>query len=402
MACVYLAMEAPPTARPVALKAIAPTLAHDPAYRDRLRREATAAAALTDSGICTIYAFEEIEGDLYIASEYLDGRTLRAEIETGSRPSANDVLRAARELAQALSVAHRQGIVHRDLKPENIMRTGPGRLKILDFGLALIEPPGRDPEPSATHHTLPGTLVGTPAYMPPEVLNGQRADSRADVWALGVLLHEFATGSHPFAAEHRFGAMARILEREPASLGRSRPDLPAQFVAIIERCLRKNPDDRFGSASEIVVALEQLVALPPATAPLARWWRMHQLVVIALYFVACLLAWQVKEWRPGVTTGIFVAICAAATIGGIFRGYLLFVERVNGSGLETERHRARPVTLAFDLSVAMALVVDGGLLAPARPVPAVITIGLGLGIALTRLVIEPGTTAATFPGIAPR
>jgi hypothetical protein len=238
--------------------------------------------------------------------------------------------------------------------------------------------------------------------MSPEVLNGQRADSRADVWALGVVLHEFATGSHPFAAEHRFGAMARILEREPTSLARSRPDLPARFVAIIERCLQKNPDDRFASASEVVVALEQLVALPPVVAPLARWWRTHQLAVIALYFVACLLAWQVKEWRPGITTGIFVATCAAATIGGIFRGYLLFVERVNGSGLDTERHRATPVTLAFDLSVALALMVDGGLLASDRPVPAVITIGLGIGIALTRLVIEPGTTAATFQGPSPR
>jgi hypothetical protein len=400
MGCVYLAVEQPPLKRRVALKVIAPDLAHEPSYRERLRREAEAAAALTDPGICTIYAFEEIDGDLYIASEFLDGGTLRADIEMRQRPAAGEVERTARDLARALASAHRHGIVHRDLKPENVMRTVDGRLKILDFGLALIEPPAGGFASFAAYHTRPGAFMGTPAYMAPEQLNGQRADSRTDVFALGVLVYEYACGTHPFAAEQPLGVMARIVGSEPTPVERWRQDLPPSFVAILNRCLRKEPADRFASASELVDALDR-AADSPAPAPLASWWRTHQLIVIALYLLACGLTWQVKEWQPGITTALFIATCIASTVGGMFRGHLLFLEKVNGRGLETERHRARPVTLVFDLAVALALVADGALLSSERPVPAALTLGLGVGVALTRLVVEPATTAATFAQSGP-
>ena len=138
MGRVYLASDAR-LGRNVALKAIAPRLIGDPAQRERLRREARAAAGLTHPGICTVYALEEYDGDLFIAAEYMDGRTLREEIAGGSRPLAADILRTARDIAAALASAHASGIVHRDLKPENVMRTSDGRVKILDFGLR----PGR-------------------------------------------------------------------------------------------------------------------------------------------------------------------------------------------------------------------------------------------------------------------
>jgi hypothetical protein len=115
-----------------------------------------------------------------------------------------------------------------------------------------------------------------------------------------------------------------------------------------------------------------------------------------LYFTACVLTWQIKEWQPGIATALFIATCIAATVVGVFRGHLLFTERVTGAGLTSERQRAAPVTFIFDLAVALALVVDGALLAFDRPVPAVLTIALGVGIALARLVVEPATTTATF------
>src|SRR5690349_18935834 len=135
MGRVYLARDER-LGRTVALKALAPHLIRDADHRERLRREARSAAVLAHPGICTVYALEEIDGELYIATEFVDGHTLRDEISAGRRPSATDVARTAREIAAALASAHKNGLVHRDLKPENIMRTGEGRLKILDFGLA--------------------------------------------------------------------------------------------------------------------------------------------------------------------------------------------------------------------------------------------------------------------------
>ncbi len=176
MGRVYLASDAR-LGRTVALKALAPHLLRDAAQRERLRREARAAASLTHPGICTVYALEEIDGDLFIASEFVDGHTLRHEIASGRRPASADVVRTARELAAALAAAHAMGVVHRDLKPDNVMRTRDGRLKILDFGLARIEAPHAA---TAAVVTQPGIVAGTPAYMAPEQINGEVVGSRAD------------------------------------------------------------------------------------------------------------------------------------------------------------------------------------------------------------------------------
>src|SRR5215831_9953002 len=172
MGRVYLATDTR-LGRAVALKALAPHLTGDPSHRERLRREAQAAAALTHSGICTVYALEEIDGQLFIASELVDGRTLRDEMNGSLQRSADAIAATARELADALASAHSKGVVHRDLKPENIMRNADGRLKILDFGLARLE--RQADAPALAGATMPGALVGTPAYMSPEQLNGQPA-----------------------------------------------------------------------------------------------------------------------------------------------------------------------------------------------------------------------------------
>ena len=170
MGCVYLATDTK-LGRTVALKAVASRFTGDPSQRERLRREARAAALLAHPGICTIYALEEIDGELFIASEFIEGRTLREEIATGDRPPLNRLVQVAHELSAALGAAHAKGVTHGDLKPENVMRGVDGRLKILDFGLARLETPSTSG--AATHVTQPGALVGTPAYMAPEQLNGE-------------------------------------------------------------------------------------------------------------------------------------------------------------------------------------------------------------------------------------
>ncbi|HKE48263.1 MAG TPA: protein kinase, partial [Rhodanobacteraceae bacterium] len=183
MGRVYLARDER-LGRTVALKALAPHLVRDLGHRERLRREARSAALLTHPGICTVYALEEIDGHLYIATEFVDGHTLRDEITSGRRPSASEVARAARELADALATAHNRGVVHRDLKPENIMRANDGRLKILDFGLARLDHPstslgaGSAVEATPGRATQTGVILGTPAYMAPEQIDGGTSDAR--------------------------------------------------------------------------------------------------------------------------------------------------------------------------------------------------------------------------------
>ena len=392
MGRVYLASDAR-LGRTVALKALAPHLMRDPSQRERLRREARAAAALTHPGICTVYALEEIDGELYIATEFVDGHTLGEEIRSKRRPAREEILRTARELAAALASAHGKGIVHRDLKPDNVMRGRDGRLKILDFGLARVGAGALDEAPRMTQ---PGMLIGTPAYMAPEQINGLPIDARADVFAFGVLLYEYACGAHPFAASTALATVARVLESDARPLV-ARADVPSRVADVIARCLRKVPADRFGSAAELLGALDTAEADPAAPDPHATWWRVHQIVIAVLYIAGATLAWQIKEWvETPVTVAIFLALGAAATIGGVLRGHLVFTALMNHAQLTIERRRTRRATRLLDLLTAVLLLGDAVIVAATRALPAVFALALALGIALASVVLEPATTAAAF------
>ena len=392
MGRVYLASDAR-LGRTVALKALAPHLMRDPSQRERLRREARAAAALTHPGICTVYALEEIDGELYIATEFVDGHTLGEEIRSERRPAREEILRTARELAAALASAHAKGIVHRDLKPDNVMRGRDGRLKILDFGLARVGAGALDEAPRMTQ---PGMLIGTPAYMAPEQINGLPIDARADVFAFGVLLYEYACGAHPFAASTALATVARVLESDARPLV-ARADVPSRVADVIARCLRKAPADRFGSAAELLGALDTADADPAAPDPHATWWRVHQIVIAVLYIAGATLAWQIKEWvETPVTVAIFLALGAAATIGGVLRGHLVFTALMNHAQLTIERRRTRRATRLLDLLTAVLLLGDAVIVAATRALPAVFALALALGIALASVVLEPATTAAAF------
>jgi hypothetical protein len=272
------------------------------------------------------------------------------------------------------------------------MRGTDGRLKILDFGLAIIDVGGVGAE---TRVTQPGAVAGTPAYMAPEQINGVPGDARVDVFAYGVLLYEFACGTHPFAAATPLATMARILESDATPLGEQCPGLPRAMVGVVERCLHKPPGDRFAGGGDILEALDRGDVRPRASG-IILWWRAHQFVAIALYFLACLASWQIKEWIPGPATVAFVVACIAATVAGVFRGHLLFTERINLGGLAAERRKAVPVTIAMDLTLASAVAAGGLLVSPVQPLTGTLTIALGIGIALARLLVEPATTAAAF------
>jgi serine/threonine protein kinase len=411
MGVVYLADDTR-LSRRVALKALSQAIGPDPTARERLRREARAAAALSHPGIATVYALEEIGDELYLAFEYVPGPTLRALLDNGPLPP-RQVLEIALQLAKALATAHSQNIVHRDLKPENVVRTPSGVIKVLDFGIARVE------GLTSTRLTGTGSIVGTPAYMAPEQAQGDDADFRSDLFAFGVLVYEMASGSNPFEARTVTATISRILAVDPPALSVACGVEDEGFDRVVANCLRKNREGRYRSTQDLVDDLEELQARiaaprdrpsprrdarPPESASTyritsryKRWWRAHQLALMTLYLGSATLSWQIKEWmHDPVSRWAFVAIGFAAMTGGTARGHLIFTDALNPLRLVEERRRTSRMILAVDLLIAVALLADAVLLVPGTPLKAVATISLAVGIALASLLMEPATTAAAF------
>ena len=245
--------------RLVALKMLPSNTTHDSELRRRLAAEARAASALSHPGIATVYDFVEQGEGSFIVYEYVEGRTWRKELAR-ARFTTDEILDASAQLADALAAAHSHGIVHRDLKPENIMSVpddySPGRVKILDFGLAkhLHAPPSFEEENAAetvSIATSQGLLVGTVNYMAPEQLEGQPVDARTDIYALGLVLYEMATGTNPFLGRTPPSTIANILKVEAPSLRQYTPTAPAELDRILLKCLHKRPEERYQSAREL-------------------------------------------------------------------------------------------------------------------------------------------------------
>jgi non-specific serine/threonine protein kinase len=226
----------------------------------RLTREARAAAALNHPGICTIYEVGEHGGRPFIAMELLEGLPLDAEI-SGRPLEARRLLEIGIQVADALTAAHLRGIVHRDLKPANIFLTAGGAAKILDFGIARFEPPpgtGESQTIAAVAATAPGTALGTPAYMAPEQVRGEAADARSDVFALGAVIYEMATGRSPFASASAGTTFEAILNREPSPIEGLNPAMPPDLARIVAKALEKDPSLRYQSAAELLADLKRL------------------------------------------------------------------------------------------------------------------------------------------------
>jgi eukaryotic-like serine/threonine-protein kinase len=244
---VFLAHDAE-LGREIAIKLLPPHLAESAEHLFRLRHEARSASSLNHPNIVTIYEIgRDDEGRAFVAMEYVDGHTLR---ETMHEPlPVKKALQLAAQIADGLAAAHKRGLVHRDLKPENLMITSDGVVKILDFGLAK----SFELAASAQSHdfTQPGTIVGTPAYMSPEQARAGDVDYRSDQFALGAILYEMLTGRHAFEGESGVETLFMIVRDEPAPLSALAPHVPPPVRWIVDRCLAKDPDDRYVATRDL-------------------------------------------------------------------------------------------------------------------------------------------------------
>jgi serine/threonine protein kinase len=398
MGIVYAAQDSR-LGRMVALKALPPDYISDPIRRERLTREARAAARLSHPAVATVFALEEVDGQLFLVSELVRGETLRDELRRGPLAPAA-LLDTLADIAGGLAAAHEAGIVHRDLKPENIIRCVDGHIKILDFGLARIDVGHAR---TTLQLTEVSTVPGTPGYMSPEQLRGGVADARTDVFAFGILGWELATGRHPLGVDN-VELLANLGEMMDGRgvLALSQP-LPIPGLSLVlRRCLRVNPEERYASGAALLQDIRSLrldrdsgalAPLPPA--PALWWWQFHQATVAIVNGLTPVAGWFVRRWveRPYGAIAFFL-ILALATISVTLRLNLLFISRVHPASLA--RHRARFYTYIAGTEAVLAMVLLGSAalvagdydgMAAALVTLAVVTIA-SLGI------IEPATTSA--------
>jgi eukaryotic-like serine/threonine-protein kinase len=240
--------------RQVALKILARDSAHDPDRRARFEREARAVAALNHPGIVTIHSVEEDQGLLFITMELVDGTTLVEHIPSSGMP-LDQLLKIAIPLTDAVGTAHQRGITHRDLKPANVMISHDGRVKVLDFGLAKQQVQETYQTETAleptVHATAEGKILGTVAYMSPEQAQGKPVDQRSDIFSLGVVLFEMATGHRPFSGDSNVSVLSSVLKDTPPLVTDLRPELPREIARIIKHCLAKDPEERYQSAKDL-------------------------------------------------------------------------------------------------------------------------------------------------------
>ena len=265
--------------RKVALKILPQHLSDRAELRERFEREARAVSSLNHPHICTLHDIGEQDGIHYLVMEHLVGETLEARLAKGPLP-LEQTLEYAIQIADALDKAHRQGVVHRDLKPGNIMLVKSGA-KLLDFGLAKLQAAETPTNLSAlpteqANLTAEGTILGTLQYMAPEQLEGKEADGRTDIFAFGATVYEMATGKKAFEGSSQASLIAAIMGQDPRPMAELQPMTPRLLDRVVKRCLAKDPDERWQTASDLMTGLKWVTevgtsaeSFSPATTPAA-------------------------------------------------------------------------------------------------------------------------------------
>src|SRR5579871_110740 len=256
MGSVYLAQDTR-LDRCVALKVLSPEFASEAEHLERFLQEAKLASSLNHPNVAYIHEIGEANGTRFLAMEYVEGMPLSARIAQGPL-NASEIIQIGIEVADALDAAHSKGIVHRDIKPTNLMLTPRGHVKILDFGLAKIEPAKQATTDVTQFLTSAGVVMGTVQYMSPEQALGRAVDHRTDVFSLGVVLYEAATGRLPFSGANASETIARILHSQPEAIARFNYSLPGELERVVRKCLEKDRERRYQSARELMIDLQNL------------------------------------------------------------------------------------------------------------------------------------------------
>jgi serine/threonine-protein kinase len=288
MACVYKAFD-PEINRALAIKLLKAQLRLDGEYRNRFLREAKGAGVLSHPNIVTVFDVGEDQGHPYIAMELVEGDTLAEEIKGHKPLTTREIVEIGIQLTRALDYAHKKGIIHRDVKPGNIMRlTDTNTIKVADFGICRID--GSEAT-DATQQTQIGNVLGTPHYMSPEQVIGEKVDSRSDLFSAGVVLYQLLTGHLPFEGDTLISVAYKITKTDPPSLDKVRSDLPLSLRRVIERALKKQPDKRFQTGEEFAQALtgvsreladEEAKKGRVRGIPLALRWALTMAAVVAV------------------------------------------------------------------------------------------------------------------------
>jgi serine/threonine protein kinase len=288
--------------RDVALKVLPAAAVDDETAQARLLQEARTASALNHPHICTIFEVGEADGLDYIAMEFVEGRPLNEAIRDGL--PAEMVVSYGAQIADALSHAHERGVIHRDLKCANVIVTPQNRVKILDFGLATHrEEEFTEATQSRISLTDSGVIAGTLYYIAPEILHGASADARSDIWALGVIIYEMAASVRPFDGTTQFALSSMILRDPPAPLPQS---IPAGLRSVIERCLTKEPAERYQRAGEVFAALQAIqspAAIGSAAVPRRRPERNIRSLAV-LPFVKATADLEAEYLSDGITESL--------------------------------------------------------------------------------------------------
>jgi predicted Ser/Thr protein kinase len=386
--------------REVALKLVA--AGANPELRERLRREARAAATISHPSIATIYALEEFDDQLFIVSEYVRGRTLRTILANGPVPR-HQAIAIARSVVAAVRAAHEAGVVHRDLKPENVLLSDSGIVKVVDFGIARVADEG------VSQLTRHGALLGTPAYMAPEQLLGTTADARTDIFAIGILLIEMITGRHPGLAAAAAPVSGRPEGRPLRTTGDTeskRPEgrpLPTggdtdALIEVARHCTQLDPAARYQSASALLDVLEQLDGQVDLTRSQARWWwEFHQAAVATVYWLTLWPAWYARSAiGGGLGRAFFIAVLSGVVVSACLRLHLWFTSRFYPAELMWVRRHSRWWITGGDVMLAGGLVSGALLIRSERSSLDVVLLSIGVGVAVAFLVIEAATTRAAF------